>query len=217
MPVVSITLLPGYSKETETKMVGRVAMAVRSVIATPEAGMTVKASIQLRLRMRLACRLFSTTSFAPPKKTGRGCSRNEFGADQPTRAGFSQDHVRHLHYLGRFAQAMPMACVRCRPDRIWAHEVHCSGAIGPGTGHYCRRGNNCQCSSQCDEGSVFHACRFKELRATRCDARRKQSCRIRQCSSKRDICMRLSIASNLSAHAAVSEPDSRAVLCSTAS
>jgi len=41
MPVISITLLPGYSKEAETKLVGRVAMAARSVIATPEAGMTV--------------------------------------------------------------------------------------------------------------------------------------------------------------------------------
>ncbi len=41
MPVISITLLPGYSKEVETKMVNRVGQAVRSVIAAPAAGTTV--------------------------------------------------------------------------------------------------------------------------------------------------------------------------------
>lgn len=41
MPVISITLLPGYSEETEVKVVSRVAQAVRSVIAAPAAGTTV--------------------------------------------------------------------------------------------------------------------------------------------------------------------------------
>ncbi len=41
MPVISITLLPGYSKEAEAKLVGRVAMAARSVVAAPSAGTTV--------------------------------------------------------------------------------------------------------------------------------------------------------------------------------
>jgi len=41
MPVVSITLLPGYEQATQHRMVNRVAQAVRSVIATPEAGTTV--------------------------------------------------------------------------------------------------------------------------------------------------------------------------------
>jgi hypothetical protein len=41
MPIVSITLLPGYSKEAEVKMVGRVEQAVRSVIAAPAAGTIV--------------------------------------------------------------------------------------------------------------------------------------------------------------------------------
>lgn len=41
MPVISITMLPGYSKEAETKLVGRVAMAARSVVASPAAGTTV--------------------------------------------------------------------------------------------------------------------------------------------------------------------------------
>ncbi len=41
MPVVSITLLPGYASETQHRMVNRVAQAVRSVIDTPEAGTTV--------------------------------------------------------------------------------------------------------------------------------------------------------------------------------
>lgn len=41
MPVVSITLLPGYDPDTQHRMVNRVAEAVRSVIATPEAGTTV--------------------------------------------------------------------------------------------------------------------------------------------------------------------------------
>jgi phenylpyruvate tautomerase PptA (4-oxalocrotonate tautomerase family) len=41
MPVVSITLLPGYAPETQHRMVNRVAQAVRSVIDTPEAGTTV--------------------------------------------------------------------------------------------------------------------------------------------------------------------------------
>jgi hypothetical protein len=41
MPVISITLLPGYSKDAEARMVGRVALAARSVIATPAAGTTV--------------------------------------------------------------------------------------------------------------------------------------------------------------------------------
>ena len=41
MPVVSITLLPGYEPSTQRLMVDRVANAVRSVIAAPEAGTTV--------------------------------------------------------------------------------------------------------------------------------------------------------------------------------
>lgn len=41
MPVISITMLPGYSKETEARLVGRVAQAARSVVATPAAGTTV--------------------------------------------------------------------------------------------------------------------------------------------------------------------------------
>jgi phenylpyruvate tautomerase PptA (4-oxalocrotonate tautomerase family) len=41
MPVVSITLLPGYHPATQHRLVNRVAQAVRSVIASPEAGTTV--------------------------------------------------------------------------------------------------------------------------------------------------------------------------------
>jgi hypothetical protein len=41
MPVVSITLLPGYDQATQHRMVNRAANAVRSVIATTEAGTTV--------------------------------------------------------------------------------------------------------------------------------------------------------------------------------
>ncbi|NML48739.1 nuclear transport factor 2 family protein [Ramlibacter sp. G-1-2-2] len=41
MPVVSITLLPGYGSETEGRLVQRVALATRSVIAAPAAGTTV--------------------------------------------------------------------------------------------------------------------------------------------------------------------------------
>ncbi|MEY4887288.1 MAG: hypothetical protein RL767_759, partial [Bacteroidota bacterium] len=41
MPVVSVTLLPGYAAETQHRMVNRLAQAVRSVIDTPEAGTTV--------------------------------------------------------------------------------------------------------------------------------------------------------------------------------
>ena len=41
MPVISITLLPGYSKEAETQIVSRVGEAVRSVIAAPAAGTVV--------------------------------------------------------------------------------------------------------------------------------------------------------------------------------
>ena len=41
MPVISITLLPGYSKEAEIKMVDRVGRAARSVIAAPPAGTVV--------------------------------------------------------------------------------------------------------------------------------------------------------------------------------
>ena len=41
MPVVSVTLLPGYTPDTQHRMVNRVAQAVRSVIDTPEAGTTV--------------------------------------------------------------------------------------------------------------------------------------------------------------------------------
>lgn len=41
MPVISITLLPGYSKQTEATMVRRLAQAARSVIDTPQAGTTV--------------------------------------------------------------------------------------------------------------------------------------------------------------------------------
>ena len=41
MPVISITLLPGYSPEAEQRLVGRVARAARSVIAASAAGTTV--------------------------------------------------------------------------------------------------------------------------------------------------------------------------------
>ena len=41
MPVISITLLPGYSAEAEERLVGRVALAARSVIAAAAAGTTV--------------------------------------------------------------------------------------------------------------------------------------------------------------------------------
>lgn len=41
MPVVSITLLPGYDADTEQRLVQRVAQATRSVIAAPAAGTTV--------------------------------------------------------------------------------------------------------------------------------------------------------------------------------
>ena len=41
MPVISITLLPGYSPETEQRLVQRVAQATRSVIAASPAGTTV--------------------------------------------------------------------------------------------------------------------------------------------------------------------------------
>ena len=41
MPVISITLLPGYSAEAEERLVGRVALAARSAIAASAAGTTV--------------------------------------------------------------------------------------------------------------------------------------------------------------------------------
>ncbi len=41
MPVISVTLLPGYSSEAETRLVQRVAIAARSVIAAAPAGTTV--------------------------------------------------------------------------------------------------------------------------------------------------------------------------------
>ena len=41
MPVISVTLLPGYSKAAEATMVQRVAQAARSVIDAPAAGTTV--------------------------------------------------------------------------------------------------------------------------------------------------------------------------------
>lgn len=41
MPVISVTLLPGYSAEVEERLVGRLASAARSVIAAAPAGTTV--------------------------------------------------------------------------------------------------------------------------------------------------------------------------------
>ena len=41
MPVISVTLLPGYSREAEQRLVARVAVAARSVIAASAAGTTV--------------------------------------------------------------------------------------------------------------------------------------------------------------------------------
>ncbi len=41
MPVIDITLLPGYDAETEARLVRRVAQATRSVIAAPSSGTTV--------------------------------------------------------------------------------------------------------------------------------------------------------------------------------
>jgi len=170
-------------------MVGRVAMAARSVIATPDAGMTVPASIQMRLR--LSCTFFSTTPFPQPEAAVRRRPRDEFGADQSTRAGLGQDHDWHLHYLGECARVLPVKPVRCRADWIRAHEVHSARAIGAAMSHEYRRGKSCRGSSQCDEGSVLHACLFEELRETQCEAKRTESCQIRRRSSKRDCRWRL--------------------------
>ncbi|MCY1166792.1 MAG: nuclear transport factor 2 family protein [Pseudomonadota bacterium] len=41
MPVISVTLLPGYPADVETRLVGRLATAARSVIAASPAGTTV--------------------------------------------------------------------------------------------------------------------------------------------------------------------------------
>ena len=41
MPVVNITLLPGYGPDCESRLVQRVALATRSVIAAQSAGTTV--------------------------------------------------------------------------------------------------------------------------------------------------------------------------------
>lgn len=41
MPVISVTLLPGYSSDVEARLVGRLAIAARSVIAASPAGTTV--------------------------------------------------------------------------------------------------------------------------------------------------------------------------------
>ena len=41
MPVISVTLLPGYSVDAESRLVQRVAVAARSVIAAASAGTTV--------------------------------------------------------------------------------------------------------------------------------------------------------------------------------
>ena len=41
MPVISITLLPGYDVATQDRLLTRVAQATRSVIAAPKAGTTV--------------------------------------------------------------------------------------------------------------------------------------------------------------------------------
>lgn len=41
MPVISITLLAGYSEQAEQRLVARVARAARSVVAAPAAGTTV--------------------------------------------------------------------------------------------------------------------------------------------------------------------------------
>ena len=38
MPVISVTLLPGYSSEAESRLVNRVALAARSGIAAAPAG-----------------------------------------------------------------------------------------------------------------------------------------------------------------------------------
>ena len=40
MPVIAITLLPGYGRDIEARLVERVALATRSVIAAPAAGTT---------------------------------------------------------------------------------------------------------------------------------------------------------------------------------
>ena len=41
MPVISVTLLSGYSVEAEQRLVGRIALAARSVVAAAPAGTTV--------------------------------------------------------------------------------------------------------------------------------------------------------------------------------
>jgi hypothetical protein len=44
MPVITVTLLPGYAPEVEQRLVGRLATATRSVIAAAPAGTTVYVS-----------------------------------------------------------------------------------------------------------------------------------------------------------------------------
>lgn len=68
MPVVSITLLPGYGPETEGRLVQRLALATRSVIAAPAAGTTV--FVQHASTYMRDARVFTGGNAALPEASG---------------------------------------------------------------------------------------------------------------------------------------------------
>ena len=92
MPVISVTLLPGYSSEAESRLVQRVALAARSVIAAAPAGTTVFVQ-------------HANTYHRDGKVFGRG------GAERPDASALVHD------FLDRMQQRdLPAAQVLLAPD-----------------------------------------------------------------------------------------------------
>lgn len=81
MPVVTVTLLPGYGPEVEARLVQRLARTVRSVINAPQAGTTV--FVQHASTYQRDGRVFSGGNAALPE--GAGLVRQFLGLMQERR------------------------------------------------------------------------------------------------------------------------------------
>lgn len=144
MPVISVTLLPGYAPEVEQRLAERLATAARSVIAAPAAGTVV--SIQHASTYRRDGRALAAGGAARPDASGivheflqRMQDRDLAGAGQLLAADFRMcfpgGAVMHrLEELIEWARGRYRHVAKDyeRFDECWTEDgaiVYCSGTL----------------------------------------------------------------------------------------
>jgi hypothetical protein len=144
MPVVSITLLAGYGSATEGRLVERVALATRSVIAAPAAGTTV--FVQHASTYMRDARVLTAGGPALPEASGvvrefleRMQARDLAGARERLAPGFEMvvpggAHMTRLEQLVEWAGARYRSIAKDyeRFDECWGDGVtvvYCSGTL----------------------------------------------------------------------------------------